>query len=1152
MRQRFLCLILLAVLEASVLAQEVPSEQTPLDPAQTAARLEEAKAKLDGLPGGAEESVAALLKIAWQRRVELLDEATRLFGRAQALEALPAQIEERKQALDQRRKDLEAQASPTAPETPTAEGLAALETQIAEQRDRVTSFRAIESKSTQRTADGPTLSADARKRLQSALERAARLAQERDEAADAEQKDLLGVRQENALLDAEVARLETRVLERERALQSDLDPLQLAEREFAERRLANLEQQHDVYAEALGAAIDLKSTQKDEEIRQLEAALNATSDPAERFLAEKRLAIARFQKQTSGHEKIRLALKSDLEEQQRRLSAEQAELVSLSAYLDKVGDGELAGERIKFTMQRLKTRRQSLERTLSRDVISELGESRSRRIELENKLFGVRDDWNEEVEKTAAQLGDREAARFRQDADEIFEPYRSAMRTEKDVLTDLIGLGQELQLALVERGEALADLEGFIRSKVFWIRDALPLGPEILPRVNAEWTVVATWARGLGSTETRDELSASVKKIGTLAAALFLLVVLPIALYWTRQKLRRIVTRMNDRALKNETGLKDRLATVGTSIVSVAMVPTCFFIASRVALVAELPETIAPVLSNLLEHLAVMLLGLFFSRSFFAGRGTAQVQFGMDQEASHRLHLALRIAFIGYFVFHSIGSVLARPPFILDGVPLETLPRLANTAFLICAFAAIILVLQPRSAFSRYWQSTFGTGFVARRWPIFSTLACLVLVGVVGLQFAGYRYSAGVLAAGLTQSLLVFLALSMLFKVVAAASETIVTRRLAAAAAGETAAATEEERPASSSPSGGGGSPAKRAAHETADGDSTLARVAQVRATLRVLFIIGGGLIVAGLWGLDIEAIKSLDLVKVYDIRDTGEIDEFVSLFDLLETLLYGVGTYFLLKTLPGIYEFAIFPQVNFDSGLKYAVLTISRYGVFTIGLLLVLSALHLDLSRLGWLMAAVGVGLGFGLQEIVSNFVSGIILLVERPVRVGDVVTIGSTSGKVQRINIRATTVINFDRQEIIVPNRSLITQDVTNWTRGDTIIRLVVPIGVAYGTDVEQVTALLLQIAKDQPEVMTDPAPSAFFLNHGESSLDFELRVFVPDPSVKVPLLHRINTLINRKLDELGIEIPFPQRDLHIRSSAVPLAAPHSGKDVEQSAQG
>jgi potassium efflux system protein len=313
---------------------------------------------------------------------------------------------------------------------------------------------------------------------------------------------------------------------------------------------------------------------------------------------------------------------------------------------------------------------------------------------------------------------------------------------------------------------------------------------------------------------------------------------------------------------------------------------------------------------------------------------------------------------------------------------------------------------------------------------------------------------------------------------------------------------------------------------------------AGVQRSIRFLFLVLGVVLLAKFWGFDEQALQTLDGMRIYSVRVAGAEPEFVTAGDLVRAMLIFIVTFWILRALPGLFEVAIFPRIRMDEGVKYATLTISRYTVFVVGIFLALSAVHLDLGRLGWLMAAIGVGLGFGLQQIVSNFVSGIILLVERPVRPGDTVTIGDISGKVQRINIRATTILNPDRQEVVVPNSSLITGNVTNWTRGDTINRLVIPIGVAYGSDVAEVSALLLRIATEQPEVLADPAPSVVFMAHGESSLDFNLRVFVPGPDDIMALRNRLNTLINKAFASANIEIPFPQRDLHIRSSDVPLA--------------
>ncbi len=222
---------------------------------------------------------------------------------------------------------------------------------------------------------------------------------------------------------------------------------------------------------------------------------------------------------------------------------------------------------------------------------------------------------------------------------------------------------------------------------------------------------------------------------------------------------------------------------------------------------------------------------------------------------------------------------------------------------------------------------------------------------------------------------------------------------------------------------------------------------------------------------------------------------------------------------------------------MRYAILTISRYIVVLIGLPWALAWLHVDLGKIAWLAAAISVGIGFGLQEIVANFISGIILLVERPVRVGDRITVGGTRGEVRRINIRATTVINRDQQEIIIPNRDLITKEVINWTLTHNHVRLKIPVGVAYGSDVEKVRRLLLEVASQDPEVLDDPPSRAFFMLHGSSSLDFELRVFYRNPDNLGRLTDRLNTAINKIFCENQVEIPFSQHDLHIRSG-LPLS--------------
>jgi potassium efflux system protein len=227
-----------------------------------------------------------------------------------------------------------------------------------------------------------------------------------------------------------------------------------------------------------------------------------------------------------------------------------------------------------------------------------------------------------------------------------------------------------------------------------------------------------------------------------------------------------------------------------------------------------------------------------------------------------------------------------------------------------------------------------------------------------------------------------------------------------------------------------------------------------------------------------------------------------------------------------------ILQRLPLDAGARYAARAIARYLIAIAGTMLGFGALGLGWSDVQWLVAAMTVGLGFGLQEIFANFVSGIILLFERPIRVGDTVTLGTTTGTVSKIHTRATTITDFDRKELVVPNREFITGQLINWSLSDPILRVVVDVGVAYGSDVALTEAKLLEVAKECPYVLKDPEPSVLFDAFGSSSLDFQLRAFIAGFDDWLRTRHELHTAIDAKFREAGIEISFPQRDLHLRT--------------------
>ncbi len=226
--------------------------------------------------------------------------------------------------------------------------------------------------------------------------------------------------------------------------------------------------------------------------------------------------------------------------------------------------------------------------------------------------------------------------------------------------------------------------------------------------------------------------------------------------------------------------------------------------------------------------------------------------------------------------------------------------------------------------------------------------------------------------------------------------------------------------------------------------------------------------------------------------------------------------------------------KTHMGRGAREAVVTFSGYIGFSVAVIIALGVAGVDFSNLALIAGALSVGIGFGLQNIVNNFVSGLILLIERPVKTGDWVVVGSTEGYVKQISIRSTIIQTFDRADVIVPNSELISGQVTNWMLRDNRGRVRIPVGVAYGSDADKVRRILMEVAYRNSQVITQEpthAPKVYFLSFGESSLDFELRCFIDDIDNRMAVLSDMNFAIERAFREEGIEIPFPQRDLHVK---------------------
>ncbi len=321
-------------------------------------------------------------------------------------------------------------------------------------------------------------------------------------------------------------------------------------------------------------------------------------------------------------------------------------------------------------------------------------------------------------------------------------------------------------------------------------------------------------------------------------------------------------------------------------------------------------------------------------------------------------------------------------------------------------------------------------------------------------------------------------------------------------------------------------------------------------------------IVLAGwLWADEVPALQGLQQVDLWTTTETHiesapspeggeetftrEVTVPVTLLDLAKALaLIAVGA-LVVRNAPGFLETAVLRHTSMASGERYAFNTLLQYLVTVIVVVWALGAIGLGWGQVQWLVAALSVGLGFGLQEIFANFVSGIIVLFERPVRVGDIISVNGQSGTVTKIRIRSTSIRDFDRKELIVPNKDLVTGQLLNWTLSDAVQRVVVPVGIAYGADTDLAEEVLWKVLSSDSRILEDPAPQVFYLGFGDSALEFEVRAFCSTLTEMLPLRHDLHKAIDKAFREAGIEIAFPQRDLHFRG---PLEIIHRQEDASE----
>lgn len=305
-----------------------------------------------------------------------------------------------------------------------------------------------------------------------------------------------------------------------------------------------------------------------------------------------------------------------------------------------------------------------------------------------------------------------------------------------------------------------------------------------------------------------------------------------------------------------------------------------------------------------------------------------------------------------------------------------------------------------------------------------------------------------------------------------------------------------------------------------------------LRLITMALFIVFAA-VLYWVWSDLLTVISYLDSISLWHYSGNigGKVvQQTVTLGNFLLAFIEIIIAYVLTRNLPGLLEVLVLSRLHLRQGTSYAITTILTYTITVIGAAVALSALGVSWDKLQWLVAALSVGLGFGLQEIFANFVSGLIILFERPIRIGDTVTIGTYSGTVSKIRIRATTITDFDRKEVIIPNKAFVTERLINWSLSDTVTRVVIKVGVAYGSDLDKVKEILLQAAHENAKVMSDPSPSVYFLNFGASTLDHELRVYVRELRDRSSTVDELNRSVDQLCRDNDINIAFNQLEVYL----------------------
>ena len=706
------------------------------------------------------------------------------------------------------------------------------------------------------------------------------------------------------------------------------------------------------------------------------------------------------------------------------------------------------------------------------------------------------------TERALAKLGDLDGAVARSlgayPAAQAEAAVRERLAEQNKLLTQLDEVQQKLLKALRETGDAERALEQRSEAArqeltrlVFWV--PAPPGTRIASELapSLAWTVSPANWRAAGAA-LWDE--AARRPFWPAAAVL-----IAAALYAGRRRLQRRLVKLAPATVTPERyRIGHALGAIAITVALALPGPIVMWTAGTLLGVASDTQAFAQALGVALTRVAFLLLALSALARLLDPCGVAVNHFGWDEASMTFASRALR-RFSALFVpLMLVGALnaLHNAPYLNR----ESLGRLIfNLAMIVFALFLVRLFRRGSPLMQRL------VARAPRSWPVtlhalwFAALLAVPL-GIAVLAAAGYFVAAEYFFGRVGWSLYVLLGALLLYGLMALwvqLRRAEVARRQADAAAPIAAAPQRLD----------------------------LAAIGeQTRSLLDVLITL---LVIAGVWWVWKDAVPTLSVISDYKLWtyteavDGKEVTRPLTVGHLFLAILVGAVTAVAVRNVGALLDIVLLQRLEIQADATYAIKVVARYALAAGGIVAASSIIGIGWSDVQWLVAALGVGLGFGLQEIFSNFVSGLILLAERPIRIGDVVTVGDVSGTVSRIRARATTVVDFDNKDILIPNKSFITDRVINWTLSNQTTRLLIKINLPHGSDIAVAQRVMLEAVRRNADVLAEPPPSVFFVGFGASSLGFEICAFVDSLDKRLRVQHELNLELDSALRRNGIDL-------------------------------